>query len=141
MNSLSSAGVRLKLTCLIAMSVVSPLFNCRQCSFRSLSWRELTRHRFETHSNEPNFFEKCAVIGCSQTFRRYSSFLSHLSRKHRGLDMESAARRSIVMSDPTREAEEDHVVTADHADTSQSADIFSGDLQEGTYVATYSVSF
>ena len=30
-----------------------------------------------------------------ETFRRYSSFLSHLQRKHRGLDIERAARRII----------------------------------------------
>ena len=52
--------------------------------------------------------EKCAVLGCSQTFRRYSSFLSHLSRKHRGVDVESAARRSLLIYDTAvMEVEED----------------------------------
>ena len=73
------------------MAGSSSSFCCWQCSFRSLNWRELTRHRFETHSNEPNFIEKCVFEGCSETFRRYSLFLLYLSHKHHGMDVESLA--------------------------------------------------
>ena len=111
------------------MSADSRSFSCRQCSFRSLSWRELARHRFETHSNEPSFLEKCAVLGCSQTFRRYSSFLSHLSRKHRGVDVESAARSSLLTYDAAGLETEDRrvrIVTADRiTDATDSADYLS----------------
>lgn len=110
----------------VSMSVEPPSFNCGQCSFRSLTWRELTRHRFETHSNEPNFLEKCVVEGCSETFHRYSSFLSHLSRKHRGIDMESAARRSICPI--ALEAEEDRVADME-------SNNFSDSLSEGRAIS------
>ena len=83
------------------------VYRCSFCSFRCLSWREFNRHNFETHSNEPNFIMKCVVVGCSQTFRCYSTFASHLSRKHRGVDFESEARLTILLCNScSRESEE-----------------------------------
>lgn len=38
-----------------------------------------------------NFIEKCVVEGCSVTFRRYSSFLSHLTCKHSRINFENPA--------------------------------------------------
>ena len=35
---------------------------------------------------------RCMVVRCSQSFCCYSSFLSHLSRKHRGIDFGHEAR-------------------------------------------------
>lgn len=67
-------------------------YRCSRCSFCCLAWREFYRHNFETHSNELGFVMRCVVVGCSQSFRCYSSFSSHLSRKHRGVDFESEAR-------------------------------------------------
>ena len=74
------------------------LFWCSFCSYRCLIWRDLNRHYFVAHSNEPLFLQKCVVTGCSQTFRSYSSFNSHLNRKHRGIDVESEARKSLLSS-------------------------------------------
>ena len=74
------------------------LFSCSFCSYRCLIWRDLNRHYFVAHSNEPLFLQKCVVTGCSQTFRSYSSFNSHLNRKHRGVDLESEARKSLLSS-------------------------------------------
>ena len=56
------------------------------------------RHAFETHSSEPNF--KFSCIFCTQTFRLYSSMVSHLNRKHKG---EST---SEILSQPAFEQEE-----------------------------------
>lgn len=39
------------------------------------------RHTFECHSSEPNFKFSCHY--CNQSFSKYSSISSHLSRKHR----------------------------------------------------------
>ena len=72
------------------------VYRCLYCSFRCLSWREFNRHCFETHSNQPNFNIKCVVVGCPQTFRSYSAFSSHLSRKHRGVNFESEARITVL---------------------------------------------
>ena len=44
------------------------------------------RHTFESHSSEPNFSFTCGIDGCRQTFYKYSSIKSHISRKHRGLE-------------------------------------------------------
>ena len=83
------------------------MFTCSYCSFRSLLWRELTKHSFECHSNEPNFLEKCKVDGCVQTFCCYSSFNSHISRRHHGVDIEREARRAATNEDTaTGSAEE-----------------------------------
>ena len=73
-------------------------YRCSCCSFCCLSWREFYRHRFLTHSNEFNFMMRCFVEGCSQTFRCYSTFASHLFRKHCGADLESEAKKSAHSS-------------------------------------------
>lgn len=65
-------------------------FVCQFCSFCSSTWRQFLRHTFEAHSREANFSFTCGVEGCSQTFTKYSAILSHLSRKHRGVDFEKA---------------------------------------------------
>ena len=80
------------------VNVDLPRFQCSYCSYRSSTWRELNRHYFVTHSNEPNFLRKCVVAGCAQTFRCYSSYNSHLSRKHKGKDFEDEARKSLLSS-------------------------------------------
>ena len=36
----------------------------------------------------------CFVEGCSQTFHCYSTFNSHIFRNHRGVDLESEAKKS-----------------------------------------------
>ena len=69
-------------------------YQCSCCSFRCFSWREFYRHQFLTHLNEFNFMMTCFVEGCSQTFRCNSTFVSHLFRKHRGVDLESEAKKS-----------------------------------------------
>ena len=48
------------------------------------------RHCFEAHSTSPNFFFTCGVHGCPQTFTKLSAMLSHLSRKHSGVDLDTA---------------------------------------------------
>ena len=76
----------------------SPCFHCSNCSYLTSTWRELNRHYFVSHSNEPNFLRKCIVVGCCQTFRCYSSYNSHLLRKHKGMDFEDEARKTLLCS-------------------------------------------
>ena len=80
------------------VNVDLPRFRCSYCSYLSSTWRELNRHYFVTHSNEPNFLRKCVVVGCCQTFRCYSSYNSHLLRKHKGKDFEDEARKTLLSS-------------------------------------------
>lgn len=58
----------------------------------------MNRYYFTAHSNEPNFLRKYIVVGCSQTFQSYSSYNSHLLRKHNGKDFESEARETLLSS-------------------------------------------
>ena len=43
----------------------------------------------------------CFVEGCSQTFRCYSTFNSHIFHNHRGVDLESEAKKSHTEEDQT----------------------------------------
>ena len=49
------------------------------------------RHSFEAHSSSPNFSFACGIDGCPQTFKTFSAITSHLRRRHRGTELESAA--------------------------------------------------
>ena len=80
------------------MGVSGPLFKCSYCSYGSLNWKDLNRHNFVSHSNEPLILQRCIVSGCMQTFCCYSSFNSHLSQKHRGVDLQSEVRKSLLPS-------------------------------------------
>lgn len=40
------------------------------------------RHTFEAHSSEPSFSFTCGINGCTSSFKLFSSFSSHLNRKH-----------------------------------------------------------
>ena len=56
--------------------------------------------------NEPNFLEKCKIDGCTHTFCCYPTFNSHKSRKHRGVDIESEARKAARMEDIDQSGED-----------------------------------
>ena len=49
------------------------------------------RHSFEAHSSSPNFSFTCGIEGCSHSFTTFSAVTSHLNRKHKGVDLDSAA--------------------------------------------------
>ena len=70
-------------------------FKCQRCAFRCPNWRNHIRHTFEAHSNEPNFSFRCDVNGCTKTTSNYST-LSHLSRQHGDVDIESPTVHSLV---------------------------------------------
>ena len=65
------------------------IFCCQRCAFRCPTWRNHIRHTFEAHSSEPNFTFTCDINGCTKTTSKYSTLMSHLSRKHRDVDIES----------------------------------------------------
>ena len=58
---------------------------CDYCSFRCGLKSQLVRHLFEAHSSEADFNYTCSIGGCAHFFQsasKYSSFLSHVNRKH-----------------------------------------------------------
>ncbi len=65
---------------------VSSSYHCHYCSFVCTEWKENTKHMFQCHSSVPNFRCQCRISGCSQSFRTYAAFTSHLQRKHQGCD-------------------------------------------------------
>lgn len=79
------------------------------------------RHSFEAHSSSPNFSYTCGIDGCPQTFTSLSGMLSHLGRKHRGIDLEAAH----IASSEEEEREKDTV--------SESGHIFDSDLHHEEY--------
>lgn len=57
------------------------------------------RHSFEAHSSSPNFSFACGIDGCPQTFTTFAAITSHLRRRHRGVELESAALASTSSED------------------------------------------
>ena len=50
------------------------------------SFKRFLNHLRNTHSHEADFKVMCLATGCFQTFTVFSSFTSHLSRKHGKID-------------------------------------------------------
>lgn len=68
---------------------------CESCCFRCTTYRHWLRHTFEAHSMEPTFQVHCGINGCPSSFQRYSSMLSHISRKHE-VDKDLCYNPSVV---------------------------------------------
>lgn len=51
------------------------------------TFKRYLNHLRNTHSHEADFKVTCTANGCFQTFTVFSSFTSHLSRKHRDVDI------------------------------------------------------
>lgn len=47
------------------------------------------KHTFQCHSSTPTFSYTCGISGCIQTFKTYSGFTTHLSRKHSDWESQS----------------------------------------------------
>lgn len=55
---------------------------CTFCSKEVVNASVFLRHVSVFHRSDPNFFLSCGIDRCQVTFRRYSSFTSHIYRKH-----------------------------------------------------------
>ena len=59
-------------------------FVCHICDkFGGNSFRAVLRHVGEVHKHDPNFFIRCGIHHCPQTYTNFFSFRSHVYRKHR----------------------------------------------------------
>ena len=67
---------------------------------------------FEAHSSQPGFSFTCGVEGCSPTFETYSAVQSHLSRKHRGVDLEAAQKTPLEQDNQLSDAYQDQCTSA-----------------------------
>ena len=54
---------------------------CHKFSARSL--KSTIRHIGNVHSRDPNFLVNCGIGGCTQNYTNFTSFRSHVYRKHR----------------------------------------------------------
>lgn len=74
------------------------------------------RHSFEAHSSSPNFIFTCGVNGCPQTFSKLSGMMSHLSRKHKGVELD---RAQVVLEISPIEREENCAIPDEVMDSGQ----------------------
>ena len=66
-------------------------FVCSLChQFASPTFRGVFKHIGIIHSFEPNFKVTCGISGCEATFTVYSSWRSHIYRKHRNEMLETS---------------------------------------------------
>ncbi len=60
------------------------MFVCYICNqFGGCSFRSVLRHVGEVHKHDTNFFIRCGIGHCPQTYKNNDSFRSHVYRKHR----------------------------------------------------------
>ncbi|XP_037562263.2 uncharacterized protein LOC119441728 [Dermacentor silvarum] len=55
---------------------------CPKCPFFSYQLTRVITHIGLVHSGEPNFSIFCGIEGCANTYRNFSSYRSHLYRRH-----------------------------------------------------------
>lgn len=85
------------------------------------------RHSFEAHSSSPNFSFTCGIDGCSHSFTTFSAVMSHLNRKHKGVDLDSAA--FVASSDDLQQS---------HSYESQSNQLMETSHEEGSLSQCFS---
>lgn len=67
------------------------MYVCFYCCYRTVTWKQLTRHTFECHSFIPGFSFQCGLRGCVRTFSKYSALQSHIARNHDAGDIPDMA--------------------------------------------------
>ena len=66
------------------------LIKCPRCAhFQTCNVSKFMRHLFLIHSSEPNFSITCGLQNCVRTFKKFTSYKSHVYRDHRDLQHKS----------------------------------------------------
>ena len=71
---------------------------CRICSKDFNSVNSYIKHISLIHRGDPNFNIACGIEGCYSTFRRFSSFTNHISRKHVFNKIQNVSIHNFVLS-------------------------------------------
>ena len=59
-------------------------FNCSLCGkFAAIKFLPVLRHIGEVHQYEPGFQVKCGLDDCQKLYQSFSSYRSHMYKKHR----------------------------------------------------------
>lgn len=66
------------------------------------------RHSFEAHSSSANFTFTCGVDGCPRSFATLSGMMSHLNRKHRGVDLDQVQSLESSCTNEEQQHEVNH---------------------------------
>ena len=74
-------------------------YHCSYCPYRCGSYRNYTRHIFESHSSIPNFEFTCGINSCVRKFRNYNSLKSHVARNHYGEDVDASPSGNVSQSE------------------------------------------
>ena len=85
---------------------------CWYCPFRTRDNKSLIQHLKDALSFEPGFRIECGI--CGQSFRVFSSYTSHVSRKHPGI----AADSCCVFNDSSDQNQCESMVTETQAQES-----------------------
>ena len=67
------------------------------CPYHVSSFKAFRNHYVRTHRNDPNFSVSCCIGHCGFTTRKWTTFRAHMSRKHPGVDMESAVTWWVML--------------------------------------------
>ena len=62
-----------------------PEYKCSMCFFASNNFEKYKNHIVRIHKNDANFIVHCNIENCNFTARKWSTFKSHVSRKHRDI--------------------------------------------------------
>ena len=77
---------------------------CSLCSsFASPTFQGVLRHIGTEHAFDSNFHLQCGLDGCPRTFHKYSSWRSHLYRKHHKHMQEKISRINNTLLDATHD--------------------------------------
>ncbi len=68
----------------------SPVTTCPFCNYFAPSFKLYISHLRIVHSRDPSFQVICGIVGCTQTFRAFAAFNTHVYRHHRvALELET----------------------------------------------------
>ena len=61
-------------------------FRCNLCFFKCVLHDELMKHYLRNHRQDPQFMIECRQPGCGSTYKKWNSFVKHMSRTHPAID-------------------------------------------------------
>ena len=67
------------------MADAADLVHCSLCRFPTRTISEWISHLRLVHSKDDDFLLRCGINGCPNEYRKCSSFISHVYRRHRDL--------------------------------------------------------
>lgn len=64
------------------MAESTSFVKCKMCSFKSPMYETIVAHTVRRHRFDPSFIATCSFDGCGASYSKWSSYKSHVRRKH-----------------------------------------------------------